>query len=200
MRSAVRPTWTSACSLRRCRCCSRRPARPRPGRRPVCGSLLPPALRCARSSTGRARRPRRPSAAAGRPRPSSARPHPAAWTTAVAATGTAPTQPRAVDAALATLDALDERRAARLAPTWSCSADRAALRQHLAERRQVGLAVPHQRGVDPGHVRRPDVDAAVGDLQAQRVGEVLDAGLGRRCRTPDPAPAAYAASDDTIST
>ena len=39
------------------------------------------------------------------------------------------------------------------------------------------LRLPHERGVDPRHVRRSDVDAEVRDLESQRVGEVLDAGL-----------------------
>ena len=51
--------------------------------------------------------------------------------------------------------------------------------EHLAERGEVGLALLHQRRVDPQHVRGTDVDAEVGDLQPQHVGEVLDPRLGR---------------------
>src|SRR3546814_6815394 len=39
--------------------------------------------------------------------------------------------------------------------------------EHLAERGQVLLDVLDQRGVDPRHVRAADVDALVGELEAQ---------------------------------
>nr|WP_249011482.1 LysR substrate-binding domain-containing protein [Conexibacter sp. DBS9H8] len=82
-----------------------------------------------------------------------------------------------VDAATAVLEPVDERVDAGL------QRDRLAQRagktgEHLVEGAEVGLCVLDERGVDPRHVRGADVDAAEGDLEAQRVGEVLDAGLG----------------------
>lgn len=68
-----------------------------------------------------------------------------------------------------------------------------------AEAGQVGVGVLHQRGVDPGHVRASHRVAVVGDLEAQRVGDVFDPRLrrviGRHYRG-----GAKAASDDTPST
>ena len=54
--------------------------------------------------------------------------------------------------------------------------------EHSAEGRDVRFRVLQHRGVDPRHVRAADVDAPCRHLGAQRVGEVLDAGLARVVR------------------
>ena len=88
---------------------------------------------------------------------------------------------RAVDPALAALDALDEGRA-HLSTEVVLFSGHGSLASISPNAGRSDLVSRTSGGVDPRHVRRADGDAEVRDLQSQRVGEVLDARLGRVVR------------------
>ena len=82
---------------------------------------------------------------------------------------------------------------------WWSGSTATATGEQFAEGGQVGLRVADQGGVDPGHVRRADTDAVVGQLQRSTLASISMAAFDAVVRR-QPGAAVKAASDETIST